>query len=104
MNITKQILKESTIFNLDSDKKLSALVASIFSVLFSLSIVLELANIVNGIVLIFLTIFTVLFLITNERIKVQQLKNVYKGSKKSILPFMVTFVISIVLSSIGIYL
>lgn len=103
-NLTKVILesKEKNLYL--KQKVLIAMIASIFSVFFSLSIVFELYNIVNGVVLIVLTIFVVLFLIYNEKIKVKSIKSFYHGNKRSLVSFSITFLISIILSSIGVYL
>lgn len=83
--------------------KIPAIIASFFSILFSLSIVFELSNIVDGFVLGFLVVFTILFLILNERIKVKEIKQFYLGKKLALLPFSITFAISLILSSLGIY-
>lgn len=104
MKLTNQILKEGVSkYQLDFDKRVVALIASIFSVIFSLSIVFELKTVVDGYVLFFLGVFTVIFLITNERIKVQEFKKFTKGHKRSLVPFLFTFVISVVLSGVGIW-
>lgn len=81
-----------------------ALLANIFSVIFSLSIVLELKNVVSGYVLIILSIFVVLFLIQNEATKVIYVRKTFKGIKNAVIPLIITFLISISLASIGIYL
>lgn len=81
-----------------------ALISNTFSVLFSLSIVLELKNILSGYVLILLSVFVVLFLIYNEVTKVQYVRKVFKGVKTAIIPLIITFIISLTLASIGIYL
>jgi hypothetical protein len=83
---------------------LPALIANTFSVIFSLSIVLELKNILSGYVLILLSVFVILFLIYNEVTKVQYVRKVFKGVKSAIIPLILTFIISLTLASIGIYL
>jgi len=80
-----------------------ALIANSFSVIFSTSIIFELKNIVNGYVLILLAIFIVLFLIQNEIVKVKEIRKVFSGINKSLLPFSISFVISVALASIGMY-
>lgn len=80
-----------------------ALIANIFSVIFSTSIIMELQGIVNGYVLILLSVFIILFLIQNEIIKVKEIRKVFRGSKNALLPFVLTFIISIVLATIGMY-
>ena len=104
MKITNAILEEKKALKGNEYLiKLPAFIASFFSVLFSLSIVFELKNIVDGFVLGFLIVFTVLFLILNEKIKVKEIKQFYAGKKMALLPFSITFAISLILSSIGIY-
>jgi len=83
--------------------KLPAIIASVFSVLFSLSIVFQLTNIVNGFVLVFLTVFIVLFVTMNEIVKVNQVKKLFNGIKTAIIPFGITLILSIGLSGIGIW-
>jgi hypothetical protein len=82
-----------------------ALIANIFSIIFSLSIVLELKNIITNIyVLILLSVFVILFLVYNEVTKVQYVRKVFKGVKSAIIPLIITFIISLTLASIGIWL
>lgn len=103
MKITKLILDRTELKNKFLTAKIPANIASVFSVLFSLSIVVELSNIVEGSVMFILGIFTVIFLLLNERIKVVEIKKFYAGNKKAVVPFLITFMISLALSSIGIY-
>lgn len=103
MKITKLILGRKELKSKHIKALLPANIASVFSVLFSLSIVVELSNIVNGMVLALLGVFTILFLLFNERIKVKEIKNFYAGNKKAIYPAIITFLISLSLSSVGIY-
>lgn len=103
-NLTK-LIRENNKKDLNKNSKIAvAIIASVFSVLFSLSIVFELKNVVNGFVLGFLVIFVMLFLVLNERIKVESIKKMYRNERKSIISFSITFIISVTLSSIGIYL
>lgn len=102
--ITNTVLKENNRSFLTILDKLPAIISSVFSVIFALSIVLELSNIVQGFVLGFLVVFIVLFLLMNETIKVKMIKRLFNGNVKgSIIPFAITFMLSIALSSIGIW-
>jgi len=83
--------------------KLTALLASIFSVIFSLSIIKELFNSVPLVVLILMSVFLVLFVIYNEVSKVRELQKYYKKRKHNVLAIAVTFIISLFLSGVGIY-
>jgi hypothetical protein len=101
--IVDQIKRQSenkivTIFD-----RIPAIIASVFSIIFSLSIVFELKNMVNGFVLGFLVLFVVLFLIFNEVVKVKMIKKVFNGTKTAILSFIITFLLSVGLSTIGIW-
>jgi hypothetical protein len=77
--------------------------ANIFSVIFSTSIIFELKGVLNGYVLILLSVFIILFLIQNEIIKVKEIRKVFSGNKNALLPFSITFIISISLATIGMY-
>lgn len=103
-NLTKLIQENAEKGFKAKEKNMIAMIGSIFSVIFSLSIVFELKRVVDGYVLAFLIVFVVIFLILNEKYKVDNIRRVYKGNKKNILSFGVTFLISVTLSSIGIYL
>ena len=83
--------------------KLSAILFSIFSVIFSLSIVKELSKTIEGYVFIFLAIFIVVFLIVNESLKVKYLARRFLKKSSSLFLIIFTFVISFSLSSMGIY-
>lgn len=83
--------------------KLSAIIFSIFSIIFSLSIVKELSKTVEGYVFIFLAIFIVAFLITNETFKVRELARRFQKRRSSLFLIIFTFIISFSLSSMGIY-
>jgi len=80
-----------------------AFIANTFSVIFSTSIIFELRGIVSGYVLSLLSVFIVLFLIQNEVIKVKEIRKVFSGSKNALLPFSITFIISVSLATIGMY-
>lgn len=83
----------------------SSIIASIFSVIFSLSILKELhRNVHETYLLIILGIFVILFLIYNEHHKVQELRKRFDNKSGSILIIIFTFIISLSLSSIGIYI
>jgi len=102
-NLTSLIIKNSnnrfvTIFD-----RIPAIIASLFSVLFALSITLELKSLVSGVVLFFLIVFIILFLILNEVIKVKMIKRSFNSVKSAIIPFVITFILSCSLSSIGVY-
>jgi hypothetical protein len=80
-----------------------AFIANIFSIIFSTSIIMELRGIVSGYVLTLLSVFIILFLIQNEIIKVKEIRKVFSGSKNALLPFSITFIISVSLATIGMY-
>ena len=80
-----------------------ALIANIFSVIFATSIIFELKGIVNGFVLGLLSIFIILFLIQNEIIKVKEIRKVFSGNRNALLPFTITFILSVSLATIGMY-
>lgn len=84
--------------------KLTALLASIFSVIFSLSIIKELAKFVHPIVLVFVLIFLVLFVIYNELSKIRELQRFFKKQKHNKVAIVTTFIISFFLSGVGIWL
>jgi hypothetical protein len=104
MKITKEIIKKRTSFSIERDRIVFATIASLFSILFSLIIVIELAEFVNGVTLSVLAIFTTSFIITNETIKVRNVRAYYNGDKKAIIGAIFTFLISFSLSGIGVYL
>ena len=83
--------------------KLQSLVASFFSIIFSLSIAKQLVNVVNTSILILLFIFTILFLLYNENRKVKELRRMYMKRKYSLVTIIFTLFISILMSSVGIY-
>jgi hypothetical protein len=100
---TKTVIDKSKRRIISNKDYLPAFIASVFSVLFALSIVGELSNLVEGYVLIFLGVFITLFLLLNETIKVKEVKKLFRGKRWSILPFLITFFISVTLSSVGIW-
>ena len=83
---------------------IAAKIASVFSILFAMSIVYELRNHVDSWLLIMLSIFISFFLIVNEVIKVRSIKAMHNNKLKSLLTFLFTFILSLSLSTIGIYL
>lgn len=101
--LTSLIRKERSVKHLNNIDHVPALLANIFSVLFATSIIFELKNSVETTVLIVLSIFIILFLIGNEAIKVKEIRKVFLGNRNSLLLFLVTFIISFSLSTIGIY-
>jgi len=102
-SLTNLVIKQNTNKFISLIDYIPALISNTFSVIFSLSIVLELKNILSGYVLILLSVFVVLFLVYNEVTKVQYVRKVFKGVKSAIIP-IITFIISLTLASIGIYL
>lgn len=91
-------------FSTDVFTKVSAKIASVFSVIFAMSIVYELHNHIELWLVGILSVFIAFFLIVNEVIKVRSIKNIHNGNNKALLSFIFTFVISIALSGTGIYL
>jgi len=106
LNLTEYVRRKRSFNMVNIFDYLPATIANVFSVLFATSIILELKDLVNGFVLVFLSLFIILFLIMNEIIKVKEIRKIFTRDNKnnSILAFLVTFVISISLSSIGIWL
>jgi hypothetical protein len=76
---------------------------SFFSVIFSLSIIVELQKSVNGIVLYTLALFIVVFLVFTEYIKVVQLVKYFKKTNYNLFALVLTHLVSIFISCIGIY-
>lgn len=105
LNKINLILSEPSIEKRLFFKKAQAYIASLFSILFSMSIVLELKGNVESTVAIGLAIFTTLFLILNEKYKVNHIQNLSKNlSFGSFMGFIATLTVSILLSCIGGYL
>lgn len=84
-------------------EKIPALLFSVFSIIFSLSILKELYSMVETYFLIALGVFIVSFLIYNEIVKVRELRNLFSNKSYSKLLLSITLLISISLSSLGIY-
>lgn len=80
-----------------------AVLFSLFSIIFSLSIIIELEKNLNGFVFIITAIFIVVVLVFTEYIKVKELIKFFKGVKSNLFILVLTHVISIGLSGIGIY-
>lgn len=84
--------------------KISAIIASIFSVIFSLSIVFNLKEFVAPGVFTFSTIFVTLLVVFNEWVKVGELRKRYWGKKSALTIIIITFIFSFAMSTTGIYL
>jgi hypothetical protein len=84
-------------------EKIPTILFSIFSVLFSMSILKELYTQIEFYFLIVLGIFITAFLIYNEYVKVRELKKLYMRTSYSSFLLTSTLIISISLSSLGIY-
>jgi len=102
-NLTQVVRDEQKLKLMNFIDYLPALIVNIFSVLFSTSIILELRGVVNGWVLILLSVFIIYFLIQNEVFKVKYIRKVFKGNKNALLPFVGTFVLSVSLATMGMY-
>jgi len=102
-NYTRIVKEKNSLKLMKFTDYVPALIANIFSVIFSTSIIFELKGIVNGAVLGLLGTFIVLFLIQNEIIKVKEIRKVFTGNKNALLPFAVTFILSVSLATIGMY-
>jgi Mn2+/Fe2+ NRAMP family transporter len=92
-NLTQVVRDEQKLKLMNFIDYLPALIVNIFSVLFSTSIILELRGVVNGWVLVLLSVFIIYFLIQNEVFKVKYIRKVFKGNKNALLPFVGTFVL-----------
>lgn len=77
--------------------------ASLFSVIFSTSIVYEFKDSLGGLSLFIVGAFILSFMLINEALKIINIRKVYKGVKSSLLPFVFTFLISVCIASISIY-
>jgi len=84
--------------------KVQSFIASLFSVIFSLSIAKQLVGIVTTPILVLLFIFTILFLLYNEDRKVKELRRQARKRNFSWTVIVLTLFISIGMSSVGIYL
>jgi len=101
--LTEVIRKSNALKLMTMFDYIPSIIANIFSVIFSTSIIFELNGIVDNITLMVLSVFIILFLIQNEIIKVKEIRKVFAGSKNALLPFTITFIISISLATIGMY-
>ena len=103
-SITEKILKSKQgLKTVNLIDKFPAYIASFFSIIFALSIVLELKEVIEGYVLTFLTFFITLFLVFNEELKVRKIKGFIKGDNKVFPTLAFTFIISCSLSCLGIF-
>lgn len=102
--ITKKILQKENSLGYKLINKIGAWGASCFSVIFALSIVREYLQQETSLLLkATLIVFTFLFLIFNEYIKVRELRKLFVSKMGNIYIISLTFLISVVLSSAGIY-
>lgn len=103
---TIDILKESA-RSMDFETKhnnYKSIIVSMFTIIFSISIVFEIREVVGEVMFYLLTVFLSLFLIYNEYLKVQELKNFHKKKQEfNIYILLITFVISVGLSLVGMY-
>jgi len=84
--------------------KLSAWIASIFSVIFSLSLILELSKTASTFTLLISSIFLVFTVIFVEWLKVTELSKRFRGYKSNTYVIVFAFVFSFGVSTIGIWL
>lgn len=84
--------------------KISALIASIFSIIFSLSIAVHLKEYVSPAVYTFSAVFVTLLVVFNEWVKVGELRKRNMGKKASLTVIIITFIFSFSMSTTGIYL
>ena len=83
--------------------KLQSSIASFFSVLFSMSIVTAITDL-DILTYVVLYVFSTLFLLYNEDRKVRELRRKFRGMKYNLLTVVFTLTISVVLSSVGVFL
>ena len=104
--ITDQILQEQKLLLPKMTvNQIASITASFFAAIFSLSILKEAKQqITEPYVFELLFMFTLLFLAYNEYIKVTELRKKFSGKGGSMTLIVATFLISICLSGIGIYL
>lgn len=101
---THEILKEESKKNNYKVTHVPNLIVSFFTIVFALSIVFEIRNIIGEFMFIILTVFLGLFLTFNEYLKVTELKHYFKrNGKGNIFILVITFSLSVGLSVIGIY-
>src|SRR6056297_140797 len=98
MKLIKELNKNRLNIGTDLFTSISAKTASVFSVIFAMSIVHQLKDHVEIWLVGILSVFIAFFLIVNEVIKVKSIKNVHNGNNKALLSFIFSFVISIALS------
>lgn len=84
--------------------KISAWIASIFSIVFSLSMLSELSKTANLLTLILSGSFLVFTVVFVEWLKVTELSNRFRNQKSNIYVIVFSFVFSISVSTIGIWL
>ena len=85
--------------------RVSSLIASLFSIIFSMSIIKETSNFIQEwYIIALLIVFIVLFLVFNEYRKVVELRQRFLGKSSSLFIIILTFIVSLSLSGIGIYL
>lgn len=102
-NLTKIALEQGNENYSSKTLRISAIIASVFSVIFSLSIVGQLTEIVSTVAVIVLGLFVALFLVWNEHAKVDEIRKWYGGQSYSKVLLGFTLVLSLTLSSCGIY-
>lgn len=103
-NLTTIVREKNTIKLMKFFDYVPPVMANIFSVVFATSIIFEIKDILSGPMVALLSVFIVLFLVQNEIVKVKEIRKVFTGgNKNSLIPFLITFIISISLSSIGMY-
>lgn len=90
-----------------SDYKVSHvpnLIVSFFTIVFAISIVFEIRDIIGEFIFLVLSLFLGTFLIFNEYLKVNELKHYFKRNGKGNLAILIiTFSLSVGLSVIGVY-
>jgi hypothetical protein len=107
-------MKKQTQVLLDANKKylpikminkISSITASLFSIIFSMSIIKEAMHFIQEwYIVVLLIVFIILFLVFNEYRKVIELRNKFLKKGSSLFIIILTFMVSFCLSGIGIYL
>ena len=77
--------------------------ASLFSVIFSTSIIYEFKDSLSGLSLFIIGMFILSFMLINETLKIINIRKFYRGVKSSLIPFTFTFSISVAIATISIY-
>jgi hypothetical protein len=103
-NITSIILDSEKRSFVNWKNYIPSVLSAFFSVFFSISIVLELKTIITGFELVLFGLFILFFLVYNEKIKFKELNQKFRNQKYNLFTLIFTFMISISLSTIGIYL